>query len=280
MKKILLTLSLVLISVSSAFAWSTSTIRQNARFLSDRMAYELDMTPRQYDDCYEINYDFLVSVNRIMDDVVYGYTDAIDRYYTYLDWRNDDLRYILTASQYRQMMLRDYFYRPVYTYFGHWSLRVFQLYNNHKFFYFDAPSVYRTYSGSHSRNQHANGYYGSGRYTHEIHSQATHIHGSQSMNDHSRADFGHNRRERGDKQSMNGYNNRNQNNRTKDERYTDDRGNKNHNSQQINDRNHQNGTQGNAQSGNRGNTQQGKPQNNNQQGGNSRNGNTTGSQRH
>ena len=36
-------------------ALSETRLREYARFLSDRMAYELDLTPMQYDDCYEVN---------------------------------------------------------------------------------------------------------------------------------------------------------------------------------------------------------------------------------
>ena len=80
MKKIILSSLFVLLSVSQMFAMSNASMRNHARFLTDRMAYELDLTPRQYDDLYEINLDFIYMADRIMDDVVYGYRDAIDRY--------------------------------------------------------------------------------------------------------------------------------------------------------------------------------------------------------
>lgn len=35
-------------------------MRQNTRFLTDRMAYELKLTPRQYNDVYEVNYDLSI----------------------------------------------------------------------------------------------------------------------------------------------------------------------------------------------------------------------------
>jgi hypothetical protein len=37
-----------------ASAMSMSKVRENARFLTDRMAYELKLTPMQYDDVYEV----------------------------------------------------------------------------------------------------------------------------------------------------------------------------------------------------------------------------------
>ena len=46
-------------SIPAMGAMSMSKMRQNARFLTDRMAYELNLTPMQYDDVYEVNYDFI-----------------------------------------------------------------------------------------------------------------------------------------------------------------------------------------------------------------------------
>ena len=249
MKKTLLTLSVALMGITSAFAWSTSTIRENARFLSDRMAYELDMTPQQYDDCYEINYDFFCSINPIMTDVVRGYGDAIDQYYTYLDWRNDDLRYIMNATQYVKFMNLEYFYRPIYTYRSNWLMRVHQIYNNHKFFYFNAPSIYKSYRGGHSRSHFQSGFYGiGGRYNHQIHKEPAKIKGSKNADTHSRSDFGNNRRDRGAKQQTNGYSNSSQKNREQDQRYQDERKGQNKNTPQINHREQQQ-SQGNAQQG-------------------------------
>ena len=91
-------------SIPAMGAMSMSKMRQNARFLTDRMAYELNLTPMQYDDVYEVNYDFIDNVRYIMDDVVRGYGYAVDRYYEFLNYRNDDLRWILSASQYRRFL--------------------------------------------------------------------------------------------------------------------------------------------------------------------------------
>ena len=44
-------------------AMSTNDIRKNSRFLTDRMAYELNLNTMQYEDAYEINYDFLYNVH-------------------------------------------------------------------------------------------------------------------------------------------------------------------------------------------------------------------------
>lgn len=253
MKKFIITLSIAvsiaMMAVTNAWAMSTSTIREHARFITDRMAYELDMTPRQYEDCYEINYDFIYAINPIMKEVANGYSYAIDRYYDYLDYRNDDLHYILTNRQYAQFLSLEYFYRPVYAYRGDWYFRVYQIYNNRKFFYFDAPTIYRSYAGAHSRTHHHDGYYGHNRYSHTIAPKYGSLRNDKNYNTHARNDFGHNRRDDKTHQSTNGYNNRNQDNRERDSRYKDERKGKNQNTPEINNRNNGHGSQGNGNNG-------------------------------
>ena len=106
MKKItaLWMMILMLVISAPAMGMSMSKVRENARFLTDRMAYELNLTPMQYDDVYEVNFDFIDNVRHIMDDVVRGHGHAVDRYYDFLNYRNDDLLWILSASQYRRFM--------------------------------------------------------------------------------------------------------------------------------------------------------------------------------
>ena len=41
--------------------------RQRAWFLTDKMAYELNLTPEQYDIAYEINLDYLMSIRTASD---------------------------------------------------------------------------------------------------------------------------------------------------------------------------------------------------------------------
>ena len=141
-------------SIPAMGAMGMSKVRENARFLTDRMAYELNLTPMQYDDVYEVNYDFIDNIRYIMDDVVRGYDHAVDRYYQFLDYRNDDLRWILSASQYRRFMGVDYFYRPVYTTASNWLFRIYKVYHDVKHFYFDKPHHYKSYRGGHYRTHH------------------------------------------------------------------------------------------------------------------------------
>ncbi|MCQ2203273.1 MAG: hypothetical protein MJZ15_02405 [Bacteroidales bacterium] len=237
MKKFVLTIALIAICCTSAFAsLSNSKIRTYARFLTDRMAYELDLNAYQYEDCYEVNYDFLHAVNPLLDDMVYGYIDAIDRYYDFLDYRNDDLRYILSARQYLKFIDCEYFHRPIYSTGHDWALRIYTIYSNKNFYYYDAPLCYKSYTGLHSRVYHSSGYY-INRHTHVDHHTVTiNINKSANYDRSRRSDFGVNIKNRnGNKYDVNNYNNRNQQNRTSDSRYKDNSNNKY--SPEINNRN-------------------------------------------
>ena len=147
-------LLMLTISIPAMSAMSMSKVRQHARFLTDRMAYELNLTTMQYNDVYEVNYDFINNVRYIMDDVIVGYPSAVDRYYDFLDFRNDDLRWILSASQYRRFMNVDYFYRPIYTTASEWLFRIYRVYNDITHFYFGKPHHYKSYKGEHYRTHH------------------------------------------------------------------------------------------------------------------------------
>lgn len=59
------------VSVPALGAMSISKMRQNTRFLTDRMAYELKLSPQQYDDVYEVNYDFINNV-RYLENLPFG----------------------------------------------------------------------------------------------------------------------------------------------------------------------------------------------------------------
>lgn len=137
-------------------AMSIGKMRQNTRFLTDRMAYELGLSPQQYDDVYEVNYDFINNVRYLMDDVVRGYEYALDRYYDFLDVRNDDLRWILSSAQYRRFMGAEHFYRPIYAHENKWKFRIYLVYNNVNFFYYGKPHHYTTYCGGHYRTHFNN----------------------------------------------------------------------------------------------------------------------------
>ena len=104
MRRTIITLVAILTASVSMMAMSSSTVRKETRFLTDKMAYELKLSDGQYNDAYEINYDFIYSIRNIMDDVMRGDDDAQERYYRALDTRNDDLRYVLNDGQYRRFL--------------------------------------------------------------------------------------------------------------------------------------------------------------------------------
>ena len=109
MKKILLALVALLTLTTSVQAMSYEQARERALFLTDKMAYELNLTDDQYEAAYEINLDYLMTVNTYDD--LYG---------DYWRQRNLDLSYILLDWQYRSFCAASYFYRPIYWNAGCW----------------------------------------------------------------------------------------------------------------------------------------------------------------
>ena len=167
MKLALMFVALAAISADSWAAMNVSDIRREARFLTDRMGHELGLSNRQYEDVYEINFDFLYHVSEVIDDVVYGYDDAVDYYYYLLDVRNEDLVYVLRDRQYRRFVKRDYFYRPIYMVGNSWGMRIYSHYTDLGFYYYGAPVGYHTYVGAHYRIHFVHSYYAD-RYAHAL----------------------------------------------------------------------------------------------------------------
>ncbi len=163
MKKIIFALALVVISVDM-MALSRAKVREYARFLSDRMAYELDLSSGQYDDCYEINYDFVNAVGDLLDDMETGDSRALDDYYVNLDYRNEDLSYVLSSYQYNRFVSTECFYRPFCIYDGAWAFRPYMVYSNRTYFYMSLPIGYNGYFGAHARRYYSAGFY-VGRYS-------------------------------------------------------------------------------------------------------------------
>ena len=70
MKKFILAIVTLFTMTVSASAMSYEQARDQALFLTDKMAYELNLTEEQYQAAYEINLDYLMGVNSYDD--VYG----------------------------------------------------------------------------------------------------------------------------------------------------------------------------------------------------------------
>lgn len=152
MKRLFATIVMVLGFAVVAGAMSYSQAREQALFLTDKMAYELNLTDDQYEAAYEINLDYLLSVNS--DDELYG---------DYWRWRNIDFSYVLLDWQYRLFCEAAYFYRPLYFSAGVWHFAIYARYPHRDYFYFHRPTVYVSYRGGHSWRQNNGSSWYSGR---------------------------------------------------------------------------------------------------------------------
>ena len=139
MKKLIIAFTALLTFAVQANAMSYEQARQQALFLADKMAYELNLTEEQYEAAYEINLDYLMSVN-----------SQADLYGTYWERRNLDLSYILLDWQYRAFVEATYFYRPLYWSGGFWHFGIYARYPHRSYFYFGTPHFYAVYRGGHS----------------------------------------------------------------------------------------------------------------------------------
>ena len=191
MKRILFMLFAVIMSTAVCHAaMSNSKVRKETRFLTYKMAYELNLNTAQYNDVYEINYDFISGVRYLMDDVLRGEEWALNRYYDYLDIRNDDLRWVLSRRQYSRFMQAAYFFRPIYVSGGHWSFRIYVTYTNPNHFYYPRPYHYRTYCGGHNRVHYHNVSYYRGRHNYPTYNGSFRIRDNKSYHTSRRSDFG------------------------------------------------------------------------------------------
>ena len=132
----------------TANAMSYNEARNEALFLSDKMAYELNLTDAQYDAVYEINLDYLMSIN--------GHADVFG---TWWDRRNTELRFVLNGWQFNKYMELTYFYRPISWHNGAWRFHIYSRYDRGRFFKHH-PTVFASYKGGHARphnvpNHHA-----------------------------------------------------------------------------------------------------------------------------
>ena len=149
MKKMMMTLMAMLTIAVSATAMSFEQARNEALFLTDKMAYELNLTDEQYEACYEINLDYLM-----------GVTGRSDVFGVYWERRNLDLSYILFDWQWNAYIAASYFYRPLYWEAGYWHFGIYARYPYRDYFYFGTPHFYVTYRGGHAWHVHGGrGYY-------------------------------------------------------------------------------------------------------------------------
>ena len=197
MKKYIFSLMLSFSSILSLSAMSYEAAREQARFLTDKMAYELNLNDQQYNDCYEINLDYLLSVETA--DQIYG---------DYLAYRNADLRHILYDWQYTIFAAADYFFRPLAWLHNRWFFPIYRHYHA-GYYYYGFPAVYHSYRGGHGRFYHHDGYYVSRRPHWNggfrgVDRHPMNHHGSVGHSRHDRHDR-YNRHDRHDSGRGNGY---------------------------------------------------------------------------
>jgi len=160
MKKMFFALMMMLTATVSANAMSYEQARNEALFLTDKMAYELNLTDEQYEACYEINLDYLM-----------GVTGRDDVFGTYWERRNLDLSYILLDWQWNAFIAASYFYRPLYWDAGYWHFGIYARYPYRDYFYFGRPLFFDTYRGAHAWHRvGGRGYY----HGHSNHFRAPH----------------------------------------------------------------------------------------------------------
>ena len=149
MKKMMIALIGMLTIAASGKAMSYEQARNEALFLTDKMAYELNLSDEQYEAAYEINLDYLM-----------GVTSYDDVYGDYWERRNRDLSYILLDAQWQAYIAASYFYRPLYWSAGYWHFGIYARYPHRDYFFFGRPAFYATYRGAHAWHLHgAHGYY-------------------------------------------------------------------------------------------------------------------------
>lgn len=134
MKRFLLSIILSLVFASS-YAIGYEEARERAWFLTDKMAYELNLTPEQYDRAYQINLDYLMNMR-----------SPSDCYGSYWSYRDSDLRCILYDWQYNLYASIDYFFRPIIWERNAWYYPIVRHYRP-GYFYFSRPGVFLTYRG-------------------------------------------------------------------------------------------------------------------------------------
>lgn len=148
MKTTLMSLALFITTMTAtAQPMSYYAMRENARFLTDRMAYTLGIATSLLDDLYMINYDYICGVNDYLDDVAYGY--HYDDYMTVLYARDAALRRLLTPYQWTRLVALDYFYRPITFVDRRWSFGIYAHDPYRTRFYYSVPVHYHDYRGGH-----------------------------------------------------------------------------------------------------------------------------------
>lgn len=126
---------------------SVAMMRDNARFLTDRMAYTLGIRdPYLIDEIYRINYDYIWGVNDYLDEVAMGY--YYDDYMAVCTARDLALRNLLGLAVWNRIVGYGHFHRPIVFADRRWRFSVYDYdrYGRNRY-YFHAPRPLNTYAG-------------------------------------------------------------------------------------------------------------------------------------
>ena len=123
-------------AIIGASAMSYSQAREQAWFLTDKMAYELYLTAPQVSAVYEINLDYIMNVDFMGD--IFG---------TYWERRTREMSYVLSRSQMHTFLALEHFYRPISWVNSSFHFVIYDRYPTRTHFYYSAPKVYTTYRG-------------------------------------------------------------------------------------------------------------------------------------
>ena len=193
MKKIM-TLALMMTIAITATALPIDMAEREALFLTDKMAYELNLDDEQYELAYEINLDYLLSVNHERD--LYG---------SWWSRRNADLRYVLSRYQWDRYVRLNYFYRPLAWRGGRWYYPIYGRYTNRGYYYRARPHGYAVYRGGHNR---LDNYYHGSQYRHD---RGPHGGYHQGPANHGNHNYNHNNHSGNYNGNNHNYNNGNHN---------------------------------------------------------------------
>ena len=219
----MMTLVMMMTIAISAAAMPYNTARNEALYLSDKMAYELGLTATQYEAVYEINLDYLLNVDNRAD--VFGF---------WWEVRNRDLRYVLSTWQYELFVASEWFYRPVIWANSGWTFSIYTRYAHGRMF-FDRPTVFITFKGGHN---HRGGSFYAGHHFDKPNPPKGHGNGNHNGNHNNNGNWSHNGNHNNGNHNGNGNHNNNNN------------GNWNHNGNHNNGNHNGNGNHNNNNNGN------------------------------
>lgn len=129
---------------------SVAAMQNNARFLTDRMAYTLGIRdPFLIDEIYRINYDYIWGVNDYLDDVALGY--YYDDYMTVCAARDAALRSLLGYTVWNRLLGYSYFHRPIVFANRGWRFSIYDYdrFGPRRFHYAPPRPIARGYAGGH-----------------------------------------------------------------------------------------------------------------------------------